>query len=300
MGRKSKVVSAREAISRYVPDRCRELAVGGMHMHNNPMALVRELVRQGKRVARLVTSPSAGINADLLLGAGLVEEILTSYVGFEHLGLAPNFRRAVEGATVRLLECDEPLLVHALHAGAGGLPFVPLPPGLELSDIPRVNPAYYKETTDPYTGRTVLTVPPVTPEVALIHCQEADEYGNAVFRGSVFTDRQMAFAAETVIVQAERIVPAGEIAASPGQAVIPGFLVRAVVVEPYGCHPTSSHGYYDFDEAHLRDYLKGARDAEGFGRYLGSYVTGVADEREYREMVGADRLASLKQGEESS
>ena len=43
-----------------------------------------------------MTSLSAYINADLMIGSGLVEEILTAYVGMEHIGLAPNFRKAVE------------------------------------------------------------------------------------------------------------------------------------------------------------------------------------------------------------
>ena len=96
--RHSKQMELAQAIERFVPDGVESLAVGGMHLHNNPMALVRELVRQRKHIKRLITSPAGCLNADLLIGAGLVEEIVTSYVGFEHLGLAPAFRRfAQEG-----------------------------------------------------------------------------------------------------------------------------------------------------------------------------------------------------------
>jgi len=284
VARKSKVMTAREAVAGLVPEGCRELAVGGMHMHNNPMALVRELIRQGRKVRRLVTSPSACLNADLLIGAGLVEEVLTSYIGFEHLGLAPCFRRAVEGKAVKMLECDEPLLVYGLYAGAGGIPFIPYPRGLDLSDIPKVNPGYYRYTTDPYTGEKVMAAPPIKPEVALIHCQEADAYGNAVFRGSVFTDRQMAFAADRVILQVEKVVERVEPTA--GTATLPGFLVAAVVEAPYGCHPTSSHGYYGYDEPHLREYLKQARDAEGLAAYLNKYVHEAGDHAGYLNRVG--------------
>lgn len=296
MARKSKVISTREAVERFLGDGCRELAVGGMHMHNNPMALIRETVRQGRRVQRLVTSPSADLNADLLIGAGLVEEVLTGYVGFEHLGLAANFRRAVEGGRVRLLEGDEPLIVYGLHAGAGGLPFIPCPRGLELAENRRVNPEYYRETTDPYSGRTVMTVPAIVPEVAFIHCQEADQFGNCVFRGAEFTDRQMAFAAEHVVVQVERLVDTGELQADPKRVGIPGFMVDAVVVEPFGCHPTSSHAYYDYDEAHLKEYLKACKDEQGFRAYLERYVHGVPDEAGYRAALGEERLAGLAKG----
>src|SRR3954469_2383996 len=95
--RPRKVVSLAEAIRRFVPAACPSLVIGGMHLHNMPMALVRELVRQraDHRIATLIAGPAAGLGADLLIGAGLVERAVVSYIGFEHFGLAPAFRRAV-------------------------------------------------------------------------------------------------------------------------------------------------------------------------------------------------------------
>ncbi|CAA7601106.1 Coenzyme A transferase family I [Acididesulfobacillus acetoxydans] len=293
MERTRKVIPLSEAIRRFVPDDCPSLAVGGMHMHNNPMALIREVIRQNKKIKRLITSPSADINADLLLGSGLVEEILTAYVGFEHLGLAPNFRRAVEKKTVKLLECDEPFLVYGFQAGAGGLPFIPYPKGLELNDLHKIDPEFYRFTTDPYTGEQVMTAAPLKPSVALIHCQEADPYGNAIFKGSEFTDRQMILAAETVVLQVEKIVP--DLAAKYGatRVNVPGFLVSAVVEAPYGCHPTSSHGYYRDDEGHLRAYLQACKSPESWTEYLHRYVLDIPEE-EYAATIGRGRLNSLR------
>ncbi|KLU61264.1 3-oxoadipate CoA-transferase subunit A [Peptococcaceae bacterium CEB3] len=293
MERTRKVMPIREAIQQFVPDRCQSLAVGGMHMHNNPMALIREVIRQNKKIKRLLTSPSADINADLLLGSGLVEEILTAYVGFEHLGLAPNFRRAVEKKTVKLLECDEPFLVYGFQAGAGGLPFIPYPKGLELNDLHKINPDLYRFTTDPYTGEQVMTAAPLRPSVALIHCQEADPYGNAIFKGGEFTDRQMILAAETVVLQVEKIVP--DLVAKYGATRInvPGFLVSALVEAPYGCHPTSSHTYYRDDEEHLKAYLKACKSSESWAEYLHRHVLDISEE-EYAATIGRGRLDSLR------
>ncbi len=295
MERTSKVLPINEAISRFVPDDCESLAVGGMHMHNNPMALIREVIRQGKKIKRLITSPSGSINADLLIGSKNVEEILTAYVGLEHLGLAPNFRKGVEKKTLKLLECDEPFIVYGLQAGAGGLPFIPYPKGLELSDIHKVNPDLYRFTTDPYTGDRVMTAAPIKPKVALIHCQEADPYGNAVFIGSEFTDRQMIFAADIVILQVEKIVPKLAEKYGSTKVNVPGFLVSAIVVAPFGCHPTASHGYYTYDEAHLKGYLKASKAPESYNEYLNQYVSGITEE-EYSAVVGSDRLAQLQTG----
>ncbi|HEX9099828.1 MAG TPA: CoA-transferase, partial [Candidatus Dormibacteraeota bacterium] len=211
------------AIEELVPEGAGLLAVGGMHMHNNPMELVRELVRQRRGVHRMLTSPSASLAADLLIGAGLVDEVATAYIGFEHLGLAPAYRRAAESGTVTVLELCEAAIVHGLYAGAGGLPFIALPAGLELSDVSSANPEHFRTITDPFTGHRVLAGAPLRPDVALIHALAADAHGNVFFAGAHFTDRLMAMAAKTVIVQVERLAEAGEIAAQPAESVLPGF-----------------------------------------------------------------------------
>src|SRR5665811_2149551 len=182
----SKLLSVPEAVERYVHDGVGLLSVGGMHLHNNPMSLVREVVRQRPTIRRLLTSPCGALNADLLVGAGLVQEIALSLIGFEHLGLAPCFRRAAESGTIRILECDEAYITHGLYAGAGGLPFIALPAGLETSDVPKVNQESYAMTTNPFTGGQVLVGAPLRPDVAHIHASIADARGNAVLGGAHF------------------------------------------------------------------------------------------------------------------
>ena len=271
------LLSAAAAIDKLVPEGTGLLAVGGMHMHNNPMELVRELTRRRRRVRRLLTSPSASLAADLLIGAGLVNEVATAYIGFEHLGLAPAYRRAAESGAINVLELCEAAIVHGLYAGAGGLPFIALPAGLELSDVSSANAEHFRTITDPFTGDRVLVAASLRPDVALIHALAADERGNVFFAGAHFTDRLMAMAAKTVIVQVERMAEAGEISAQPAESVLPGFLVTAVVVAPRGCLPTASHGAYGYDEPALRAYLKLARTEEGFAEYLQVNAMAVAE-----------------------
>jgi glutaconate CoA-transferase, subunit A len=262
------LLSTAEAIDRLVPEGAGLLAVGGMHMHNNPMELVRELIRRRRGIRRLLTSPSASLAADLLIGAGLVEEVATAYIGFEHLGLAPAYRRAAESGTLKVFELCEAAIVHGLYAGAGGLPFVALPSGLELADVSGANPEHYRTVTDPFTGEPATVAAPLRPDVAMIHALAGDERGNVLFAGSHFTDRLMAMAAKTVIVQVERMAEPGEVASHPAESILPGFLVAAVVVAARGCLPTASHGAYRYDETALSEYLKLARTREGFAEYL--------------------------------
>ena len=270
--RVSKAMTLDEAIRRFVPDAGIDtLAVGGMHMHNTPMALVREMLRQGKHVRRLIGGLAGNINVDLLIGAGLVQEVVASYIGFEHLGLAPAFRRKAQAGEVRMVELDELALLSALRAGAWGLPFAALPYGARLSDLPSTAPDYYMPVTDPFTGKPTLAVPPIVPDVAFVVAAEADEYGNCVVKGSVFTDKEIAFAARRVIVQAERIVPSAQIARNPTAVFLPAVRVSAVVAAPFSCHPTAHHRFYRYDEAHLKEYQQLAATVDGFAQYLEKY-----------------------------
>ncbi len=281
--RTEKVVTPREAVEAHLTDGV-FLGVGGMHMHNNPMALIREVVRQGIRVGTLTTSPSGSINADLLIGAGLVHEVILSYIGLEYLGLAPNFRARAESGELKVRECDEAFVVYGYRAGASSVPYTPLPKGLEATDMAALNPDDYRWGQDPFTGERVLCAPALQPDVSLVHCQKADAYGNGIMEGSPFTDADMARASDAVILQVEEVVPNEYIQEHAGRVTIPGMLVDAVVPVPFGCHPTSSHRYYRYDEDHLKAYLKACK--EDFEGYLDAFVRGPATNEAYLEAIG--------------
>jgi glutaconate CoA-transferase subunit A len=263
----SRLVNVEEAVSGFVPAGA-TVGIGGMHMTAAPMTLVRELVRNRVRVGRLVTSPSTSLQADLLIGAGLVEELVSPYVGFEDLGLAPCFRRATEMGSLRVVECDEGGLTHALYAGAGGIPFVPLPESIGSSDVPRSSPELYREVQDPFSGEARWAIRALRPDVALIACAEADEEGNVAFGRVPFTDRVLALASRRLVVQVERVVSSSEIAAHAPGTTLPAFLVSAVVLASGGCRPTAFPGEYERDETELRGYLDAARTPEGLDDYL--------------------------------
>ena len=285
IARRAKVRDVHDAVAELVPERSESLWVGGMHMHNVPMALVRECIRQGKRFETLYAGPSSSLAADLLVGAGMVERVLVGYLGFEHLGLAPAFRRAAMRGTPAIVEVDSGSLLLGLQAGAAGQPFAPLPPGLALTSLPAASPDFYKRVTDPFRGEEVHAVPAIRPAVALLHCQQADEFGNGIFKGSEFSDRLAATASGTVLLQVEGTVDNSQVAKYPQQTGIPAFLVDAVVPVNFGCHPTSSHRYYNYDDVHLRLYLKAANTEAGFHEYLKSYVTEPDSQEEYMRRV---------------
>jgi glutaconate CoA-transferase, subunit A len=264
------------------------LALGGIHSNNSPMALVREIVRQAPKGLRLIPNVSAGVPADMLIGVGLVEKVVACYIGLEDLGLARNFRRAVEGGDLEVEEADEPYLIGGLMAGAADQPFYAFPKGHGSLSNALLNPNFRK-IRDPYTGDEAYLAPAIQPDVAIIHAAQADRFGNARLYGSVVGDYLIARASAHVIVSAEEIIETEDIVAAPKATTVPEFMVDAVVHAPYGAHPTSCHGVYLHDEPALIEY----RDTP-IDDYVAAYIHGQ-DEWTYLERIGARRLLQLRQ-----
>jgi glutaconate CoA-transferase subunit A len=229
------------------------VAIGGIWSQNSPAALVRALIRSGPRELTVSAGPAAGFAVDLLIAAGLVRRALLPNVTYEHLGMAPAFRAAVESGAVELVECDEPSLVGGYRAAAAGLPSQTVA-SLVGTDLAAARPDLGRREVD---GRELLEVPAVTPDVVLLHAQEADPFGNLRQRGTVFADKVMAKAArKAVVASADRVVTNEEIRRDPWRTTIAGYLVGAVIELPLGAHPCASHGEYVADEELLRGYIE--------------------------------------------
>jgi glutaconate CoA-transferase, subunit A len=240
------------------------VALGGNTVHRSPSAAVRELVRQGKRGLTLIKT-AGGYDVDLLCGTGCVARLLVAYVGFENLaGLAPRFRAVIEGGTVRMEEQTCPTVIAGLRAAAQGVPFMPIA-GMTGTDLV---PGRFLAVNNPYGAGEVVTVPAIWPDWAILHVQEADAAGNARIWGTEFEDVLMAKAARHVLITAERIVPAKEMAERPELTAIPGFQVDTVVEVPRGAWPCSCAGVYDVDEAAISSYYTAASSSESFATYL--------------------------------
>lgn len=291
MTRTSKVTTADEAVAD-IPDGA-TIAIGGVHSHNAPMALVNALIRKGARDLTVIPTPSAGMQVDLLIAAGCVRTLHVSYVGLEFLGLAPNFRRAAEQKTIEIIEGDEAWVVFGLRGGAARLPFVALPPLYQGTDLPKVNPLV-RTTTDPYTGEEVTTIPSLRADWCLLHAQVTDPWGNAQIRGQRLFEDVMAKASDHVIVSTDEVLDDAAPRPDPRLVSIPAPLVDHVALTPYGAHPTSSPGSYLYDRTHLETY----RDLAVEDRtkdYIATYVTAGDAHEDYLEAVGLRRLLSLRQ-----
>jgi acyl CoA:acetate/3-ketoacid CoA transferase alpha subunit len=241
---------------------------GGKTLHRAPVAFSRELIRAGVRELTVIGVANS-IEVDMLCGGGAADEVHFGYVGFESFGLAPYFRREVEEGRVIALEGTCYTVSGMLRGAKQNVPFMPIA-GLSGSDLPDVRDDF-TQVTCPFTGTEVYAVRTVKPDVAVIHANEADATGNARFYGADLTENLLAKAADRVIVTTETIVDEDEFEESPADTNIPGVLVDTVVEVPFGAHPCSCPGAYDYDKNHLEEYLDYARD-DAFSAYKESFI----------------------------
>ncbi len=258
-----------------------------------PMALVHQIIRRGLKDLTVV---DVGLSLDMLIAAGCVRKVVSYYAGGGFgVPVAPAFRRAAERGAIEVWECEEGILTSGLQAAAQGLPFLPWRGGVGTS-LPEVNPDL-KVFTDPIRGETLLAVPPIRPDVAILHAAVSDPYGNVQHGGGPgWIDLFMQRAADYTIVQVEKVVANEDIRKDPWATTIAG--TDAIVRAPYGAHPFYSRGYYIQDNAHLKDYLDASTaaargDPAALQAYFARYCHGPATHADYLEQVGIRRLLEL-------
>jgi len=260
------------------------IAIGGSSLSRKPMALVRALARSDRRNLRLIVNVG-GPEVDLLIGTGKIAEVIFAFVGFEVMGLAPHFRRARQDGSVRFQEWTEFTVMAGLDATIKRVPFLPTHAGLG-TDLLRVNAAF-RTFQDPFEGQTLLAVPALRPDVALIHVNLADPQGNGVILGDGHIDVLCAKAARRTFLSAEQILLPERLQTYGRDVRILRTLVAGVVEAPWGAHFTGCAPDYRADLTHVQEYLNAARDGSAWHEYLERYI--YRSNREYLRALGEER-----------
>ncbi len=246
--------------------------------HLISFAAGHEIIRQKRRdlvLARLTPD----LIYDQLIAAGCARKLVFSWAGNPGVGSLHAFRRAVEAGTLELEEYSHFGMVARLSAGAANLPFWPLR-DYAGTDLPRANPLI-KNVDCPFTGEKLAAVPALRPDVTIVHAQRADAQGNTQIWGLLGVQKEAAFASKRVVVVVEELVAEDVIRADPNRTVIPGLIVDAVVVEPWGAHPSYAQGYYDRDNDFYVAWDEIARDPKRLAAYLDENVYGVEGRAAY-------------------
>jgi glutaconate CoA-transferase subunit A len=272
------------------------IIVGGFGTVNHPMTILRGLIRRRVKNLTVIGAATAGLEIDLLIGAGCVRKVIAPYIGAElHAPIGHCYRRAAENDEIEVYETTEYLLYSQLDAAARGLGFLPWRGGVGTS-IPVLNPDYVP-FNDPINGEPYLAVPALHADWAILHVGQADVYGNGQHGGARFGDRLLSRAAERVMLTAERIVPNSEIRKNPWATSVA--YADVVVAAPYGAHPFASHGFYVEDEEGLQDYVAASvayrkREMDKWNAYLEQWVTAVPNHNVYLSKLNAERLSKLE------
>lgn len=274
----SKVVSMKDAIAAHTKDGDTVVIEGFTHLIC--FAAGHEIIRQRRRnltLARLTPD----LIYDQMIAAGCASKLVFSWAGNPGAGSLHAFRRAVEKGTppLEIEEYSHFGMVARMSAGAARLPFWVMRNYMG-TDLPKANPLI-RTVACPYTGESLATVPALNPDVSIIHAQRADQFGNTQVWGLLGVQKEAAFASSRVIVVVEELVDERIIRADPNRTLIPGMIVDAVVVEPWGCHPSYAQGYYDRDNDFYVGWEDISRDPAALAAYLDEYVYGVEDRAGY-------------------
>jgi len=240
------------------------LALGGMTLYRRPVSFVRALIRRfeehGEPGDLTLLAFTAGIESDLLVGAGLVACIRSCYFGLEIFGLAPMFTYYANNGKLKIMEETEASIAFGLRAKMAGVGFMP-GRGWLGTDLPRLRPDV-KTVCDPYSGEELMAFPAIHPDVAVIHALQADQHGNALIGDNKGIDLELALTAQSVVLTAEEIVPL----LSKADLVSP--VVDAVVLAPRGAAPTSCHPNYAMDGETILGYTEKVSDPDSFKTFL--------------------------------
>jgi glutaconate CoA-transferase, subunit A len=286
--RTTKLILLPEAITRFVHDGDTLYAAGFSHLI--PFAAGHEIIRRGiKNLVLARATPD--LIYDQMAAAGCARKIIFSYMGNPGVGSLRILRAEIEAGRLEWEESSHFGMISRLQAGAAGLPFMPMNQ-TGTSHLESVNPSI-RRVLDPYSGKDVLVVPPLNPDVAIVHVQRSDEKGNAQIWGIIGEQKEAAFASKRVIITAEEIVDEDVIRSDPNRTLIPGFLVDAVCHVPYACHPSYAQGYYDRDNEFYLQWDKISESRDSVKEWLDEWVYQVKDRQEYWQKLGKSKQKSL-------
>jgi glutaconate CoA-transferase subunit A len=303
----AEIMSLGDAVSTFVKDGT-HLALGGFTVTRNPMAITYEIIRQRIKDLHIYVH-SHGQALDMLIGAGCVKRVELAYAGMGRF--APTmvrFRKAVQNGEIEWEDYTNYQMTLRFFAGSLGIPFIATKTSLG-SDIidregfspgtrkePKISPKKVVTIANPFSDRDdkVVLVPAINADVALIHVQYVGEEGTVRIEGLKFTDVEIAKCASKLIVSCEKLVPESSLRKNPDVNSLPLFMADAIVVAPYGAHPTGCFNFYDYDAEHLNMYRKAAENDDTCAGYLDEWVREIHDHDTYLAKVGKERLAQIQ------
>jgi glutaconate CoA-transferase, subunit A len=286
-----KTMTMAEAVTTFVRDGDTIALEGFSHLV--PVAAGHEIIRQRVRDLTVVRI-NADIVIDQMVAAGSVTRLLSAFIGNSNYGSLSEIRRRVETAEPQPLELEEYSvygLICRYMAGAMRLPFMPLR-SYAGSDIVGRNPTI-RRVRSPYDDEEIYVVPPLNPDVAVVHAQRADRRGNTQMWGLTGIQAEAVYASRRAVVVVEEVVPDHVVRSDPNRTLIPGHAVDAVVECPRGAHPSYAQGYYDRDGDFYREWTEISKDRSRLQTWLDEWILGTRTHEEFIDKLGAEYWSKL-------
>lgn len=290
----SKLKTLKEVVAE-IPDGA-HIALGGFAITRCPVAFVFEMIRQKKKdltVSQIV----AGMETDLLVGAGLVKKLEYSGGSLDRFGRLERINDKIDKGLLDIREYSGMSMSMRFLAGSLGVPFIPTKAllGTEmLKNLIAKNDPEVKVCESPFDGDKYVYLKALRPDYSVIHAQYADEKGNVIIEGP-YWDAETAKSAKKLIVTVEQVVSTKFIKKFPEKVIVPSVYTYAVVEVPYGAYPTACYKFYDYDREMLENYAKINKSEEEFNKFLNEYVFSTKDFTEFIERVGGvDRVNKIK------
>jgi glutaconate CoA-transferase subunit A len=288
------------------------LSFSGFTIWRRPMAMIYEMVRQGKKDLHLF-EVNGGTHTEVLAGAGCIKMWESCWVGHELYGkLGEGVARGQVEGKILVEDYSHAQMVARLLAGAYGLPFFPtalsmgtdiLNPkfdmlgkaGLRDGSNPKIPLKKYDIAPDPmYNKGDILLMPAANPDWAIVYASQVGDEGTVRVFAQTYVDLEVIKAADKVIVIAEEIVPDSYLRQEPEKNIAPGYAVDYVIEVPYGAHPTGSQFFYDVDADFIKTFYQASKKQATFDKWAEEWMFGVSSHEEYLEKLGANRLKTLK------
>lgn len=269
------------------------IGLGGWATRRKPMALIRAIARSDLKDLTIVAY--GGPDVGLLAAAGKIKKLIFSFVSLDQIPLDPHFRAARQAGALDILELDEGLYQWGLRAAAMRLPFLPTRIGLGTDLVKQ--PELSRTVVSPFEdGETLLAMPAIKLDVALLHVHRSDARGNVLtLSPDPLFDELLARAADQVFVTTEALVSTADLDLRENSRfnIFERALVSGVAEAPFGAHPTSASPDYQIDMAHLKAYCDAAASPEAWADYRARFID-VSDDQYLAAVGGPDAVRALR------
>lgn len=311
--KQAEILSLEEAVKKYMRDGLICAFSGFTGFNRNPVAFAWETVRQGIRDLHVMDRHGSCCTW-LLNAVGAMKVFETNWMGWGEMAgkLDFNLDRRYKSGEIILEDYAHGATAMRFLAGAIGAPFIayqaPLGSdlynpdydslgraGLRDGSNPKIARKKFVQMEDPFFGEgEVVLLPAARPDLAVIHVAQAGEKGTARWRGVGTIDKEIAFAADKVVLICEELISEAEIRRTPESNQIPFFTVDCIVVQPWGAFPSSVPFYYDYDAPFMRTMDAASRSEDALKKWLDEWVFGPGTWEDFIAKLGTKRLLDLK------